>query len=48
MADAGVDCIEPLDPLGGVEVRDVEALVAQGHAQCGDGERCKQLGRSGT
>jgi len=27
MADTDVDCIEPLDPLGGVEVRDAKARV---------------------
>jgi uroporphyrinogen-III decarboxylase len=29
MADTGVDCIEPLDPLGGVEVQDAKRRVGQ-------------------
>jgi MtaA/CmuA family methyltransferase len=29
MADTGVDCIEPLDPLGGVRVRDAKARVGK-------------------
>jgi len=29
MADTGVDCIEPLDPLGGVEVADAKRRVGQ-------------------
>jgi uroporphyrinogen-III decarboxylase len=29
MADTGVDCIEPLDPLGGVEVKDAKRRVGK-------------------
>jgi len=29
MADTGVDCIEPLDPLGGVSVKDAKARVGK-------------------
>ena len=29
MADTGVDCIEPLDPLGGVQVHDAKKRVGK-------------------